>query len=77
NAPTGLMRDLGYGAGYRYAHDEADAVIDQEHLPHSLAGRVYYEPTDRGFEARLGERMAELAGRLREVREAAGRKAAE
>ncbi|MGH7571659.1 MAG: replication-associated recombination protein A [Gemmatimonadota bacterium] len=77
NAPTGLMRELGYGSGYRYAHDESDAIVDQQHLPHSLAGRVYYEPTDRGFEARLGERMAELAGRLRQVREAAVRKAPE
>ena len=73
NAPTGLMRELGYGAGYRYAHDHEDAVVDQEHLPATLAGRRYYEPTDRGFEARLGERMAQLAGRLREVREAAAR----
>ena len=73
NAPTGLMRELGYGASYRYAHDERDAVVDQEHLPASLAGRVYYEPTARGFEARVADRMAELAERVREVREAAGR----
>jgi putative ATPase len=77
NAPTGLMRELGYGAGYRYAHDHDDAVVDQQHLPAALAGRRYYQPTDRGFEARLGERMAELAGRLREVRDAAGRSRAE
>ncbi|MGH7543911.1 MAG: replication-associated recombination protein A [Gemmatimonadota bacterium] len=73
NAPTGLMRELGYGAGYRYAHDERDAVVDQEHLPAALAGRIYYEPTSRGFEARVADRMAALAERVREVREAAGR----
>jgi putative ATPase len=48
-------------------------VVDQEHLPPSLAGRIYYEPTPRGFEARVADRMAELAERVREVREAAGR----
>jgi putative ATPase len=59
NAPTGLMRDLGYGAGYQYAHDAADALVDQEHLPESLRGREYYRPTDRGAEADLGRRLAE------------------
>ena len=59
NAPTQLMKDLGYGAGYRYAHDYDNAVVEQQHLPEPLAGRVYYEPTDRGFEARLKKRMAE------------------
>jgi putative ATPase len=59
NAPTQLMKDLGYGAGYQYAHDYDDAVVEQQHLPESLAGRTYYEPTDRGFESRLKKRMAE------------------
>lgn len=53
NAPTKLMKELGYGAGYRYAHDFEGAQVDQEHLPDSLRGRVYYRPTDRGFEARF------------------------
>ena len=44
NAVTGLMKDLGYGAGYKYAHDYADAKVEQEHLPESLKGRVYWEP---------------------------------
>jgi putative ATPase len=44
NAVTGLMKDLGYGAGYKYAHDYADAEVEQEHLPESLRGRVYWEP---------------------------------
>jgi putative ATPase len=58
NAPTGLMKDLGYGAGYQYAHDAPDARVDQEHLPESLRGRQYYRPTDRGLEAELGRRLA-------------------
>ncbi len=44
NAVTGLMKDLGYGAGYKYAHDYADAQVEQEHLPESLRGRVYWKP---------------------------------
>jgi putative ATPase len=59
NAPTGLMRDLGYGRGYQYAHDAPDARVDQEHLPEALRGRRYYHPTDRGLEAELGRRLAE------------------
>jgi putative ATPase len=59
NAPTQLMRTLGYGAGYQYAHDATDARVDQEHLPESLRGREYYRPTPRGLEAELGRRLAE------------------
>jgi len=59
NAVTGLMRGLGYGRGYQYAHDDPDAVVDQSHLPDNLAGRKYYEPVDRGFEARLVDRVNE------------------
>ena len=56
NAPTGLMKGLGYGKGYKYAHDFKDAKVEQEHLPPSLKGRKYYRPTDRGFEAELKKR---------------------
>jgi putative ATPase len=56
NAPTGLMKGLGYGKGYKYAHDFKDAKVEQEHLPPSLKGRRYYRPTDRGFEAELKKR---------------------
>jgi putative ATPase len=59
NAPTGLMRNLGYGRGYQYAHDAPEARVDQEHLPEALRGRQYYRPTDRGLEAELGRRLAE------------------
>ncbi|HET7692671.1 MAG TPA: replication-associated recombination protein A [Gemmatimonadota bacterium] len=68
NAPTGLMKELGYGRGYQYAHDHEDAIVGQTHLPAALEGRVYYEPTDRGFEERLGARMADLDARWREAR---------
>src|SRR5439155_1672954 len=59
NAPTGLMKDLGYGQGYQYAHDAPDARVDQEHLPESLRGRRYYRPTDRGLEAEVARRLEE------------------
>jgi len=58
NAVTGLMAGFGYGQGYKYAHDYANAVVDQAHLPASLQGRVYYTPTDRGYEQELRARMA-------------------
>lgn len=60
NAPTQLMKDLGYGKGYRYAHDFEGGVIGQQNLPANLAGRHYYHPTDRGREADLARRMAEI-----------------
>ena len=59
NAPTGLMKDLGYGKGYQYAHDAPDARVDQDDLPDSLRGREYYRPTARGLEAELGRRLTE------------------
>ena len=57
NAPTKLMKALDYGKGYRYAHDEADAVADMSCLPPALDGRTYYEPKDRGFEKELKRRL--------------------
>jgi putative ATPase len=60
NAPTGLMKNIGYGKGYQYAHDEAEKVADMTCLPESLAGKTYYRPTDQGFEARLRLRMEEI-----------------
>lgn len=58
NAPTQLMRDLGYGKGYEYAHDLPEGRSHQAHLPPQLEGRIYYEPTERGFEAQVRERLA-------------------
>jgi putative ATPase len=60
NAVTGLMGHLGYGKGYQYAHDAEEKVTDMTCLPESLAGRVYYQPTDQGFEARIRQRLAEI-----------------
>jgi putative ATPase len=65
NAPTGLMKDLGYGRGYRYAHDESEGVAGMDCLPEGLAGRRYYRPTDRGREAELAARL-EAARLIRE-----------
>jgi putative ATPase len=71
NAPTRLMQDLGYGAGYQYAHDAPGARVEQEHLPESLRGRQYYRPTDRGLEADVARRLGEWR-RWRAERKAAG-----
>jgi len=60
NAVTGLMGHLGYGKDYQYAHDAEDKVTDMTCLPESLLGRTYYRPTDRGFEARIRQRMEEI-----------------
>ncbi len=57
NAPTRLMKELGYGAGYKYAHSEEGRVADQQHLPDELEGRRFYEPTGEGFEAEIAKRM--------------------
>ncbi|HEY7027443.1 MAG TPA: replication-associated recombination protein A [Gemmatimonadales bacterium] len=57
NAPTGLMKQLGYGAGYQYAHDSPTGFIPQEYLPDVLKGRLFYEPHSVGFEKRIRERM--------------------
>ena len=50
NAPTPLMRNLGYGRGYRYAHDYDEAQVDQQHLPDAIKDHRYYEPSERGYE---------------------------
>ena len=68
NAPTGLMKGLGYGKGYQYAHDTDDAVVAQEHLPENLHDRTYYYPTDRGVEARISQRLAERRDRIATLR---------
>tara|TARA_B100002003_G_scaffold179697_1_gene167702 strand:+ start:621 stop:2030 length:1410 start_codon:yes stop_codon:yes gene_type:complete len=57
NAPTRLMKQLDYGKGYRYAHDEPEAVAAMDCLPASLQGRHYYVPTTRGFEKEIGRRL--------------------
>jgi putative ATPase len=57
NAPTRMMKEMGYGAGYRYAHDEEGRIADQQHLPDELVGKRFYQPTDQGYEAEIAARM--------------------
>jgi len=63
NAPTRLMKELGYGEGYKYAHDEPEGVSEMSCLPSRLAARRYYEPTERGLEARIREALARARAR--------------
>ncbi|HEV2137038.1 MAG TPA: replication-associated recombination protein A [Terracidiphilus sp.] len=60
NAPTRLMKELGYAKGYHYAHDEEDKVADMDCLPDSLLGRSYYQPTQEGREKQLTARLEEI-----------------
>ena len=60
NAPTRLMKELGYGKGYQYAHDTVDKLTDMRCLPDSLLGKVYYEPTGQGLESRFKERLEQI-----------------
>ena len=66
NAPTKLMRELGYGAGYKYAHDAKDAVVMQQHFPDGVSPQPLYRPSDRGFEKKLAERLRWLEKRRRQ-----------
>ena len=59
NAPTQLMKDIGYGKCYKYAHEFKDAKVEQEHLPKEIINEKFYEPTDRGFEGEIKKRMDE------------------
>jgi len=70
NAPTGLMKDLGYGKGYRYDHAEDEAfAAGQEYLPEALHGARWYEPSGRGYEKTVKERMEWWEGLKRKVHE--------
>jgi putative ATPase len=60
NAVTGLMKNVGYGQGYKYAHDFDEKVTDMSCLPDNLAGRTWYKPSDQGFEQRLRTRLEEI-----------------
>jgi putative ATPase len=72
NAPTKLMKNLGYGSGYRYAHDEADAyAAGERYLPDDMPDVSFYAPTDRGLEARIRDKLDELRARHKD---AGGRK---
>jgi putative ATPase len=57
NAPTSLMKSIGYGKDYKYAHNYTDAVVEQEHLPEKLKGRKFYQPSNRGYEKVIKQRL--------------------
>lgn len=61
NAATKIMRELNYGKGYQYAHSSAHGIVSHEHLPKEIAGSKFYEPTARGYELRIRERMQWIA----------------
>ena len=67
NAPTKLMKDLGYGAGYAYDHGAEDAFSGQNYFPDGMQRQSFYRPADRGFEREIGKRLAYWA-KLREAR---------
>lgn len=68
NAPTKLMKEIGHGAGYQYAHNEADAVVAQKHFPDAMDEVSLFEPVERGFEKTLAERKRWLEARRKEKR---------
>ncbi len=70
NAPTNLMKELGYGKGYQYAHDLKEKVADMECLPDMLRGRQYYHPTDSGSERRIREILAEIKEKKKKANDA-------
>jgi putative ATPase len=75
DVPTRLMKDLGYGKGYRYAHDEADAyAAGERYLPDDMPERRFYYPTERGLEQRIRERLEALRQRPKEDQTAAERR---
>ena len=68
NAPTRLMKELGYGKGYAYDHDYEDGYSGQDHLPDKLSDRTYYVPTRFGFEKTISERLKWWADRKRKIK---------
>ena len=68
NAPTRMMKEMGFGKGYAYDHNEADGFSGADYWPEGMAAETFYRPTTRGHEARIGERLAEWARRRAERR---------
>jgi putative ATPase len=63
NAPTKLMNDLGYGQNYRYAHNEAEGISHgQTYFPKEMGEQVYYQPTNRGLEIKIAEKLKKIRG---------------
>ncbi|MFH2013256.1 MAG: replication-associated recombination protein A [Pseudomonadota bacterium] len=63
NAPTSLMKNLGYGKGYKYPHNFPDSYVEEDYLPENLKDRIYYEPTDHGFEVEIKNRLEKWRGK--------------
>lgn len=74
NAPTGLMKELGYGADYRYAHDYEDAFVAQSYLPQEIQGQLYYHPSERGYEKAVKQRLDRWRRMTRKKRHPEGRR---
>ncbi len=62
NAPTGLMREMGYGKGYKYSHDHEDSFAPMQNLPDSLKGQRYYQPGGQGYEPEVADRLRKWWG---------------
>jgi putative ATPase len=71
NAPTRLMKNVGYGKGYAYDHDADEAFSGQDYWPEGMDGQTLYEPSDRGFEAKIRERLAYWDERRKELQQTA------
>ena len=69
NAPTKLMKNIGYGKGYAYDHDADEGFSGQDYWPEGMEAQSFYEPTDRGFEARVRERLEYWQQRRKELQE--------
>ena len=67
---TPLMRKVGYGKGYRYAHDYEEAQVEQQHLPDAIKDRTYYHPSDRGYEKTVKDRLDAFEAARRKTRKA-------
>jgi putative ATPase len=72
NAPTRLMKDIGYGKGYAYDHDADEAFSGADYWPEDMTPQTYYDPTDRGFEARVRERLDYWDKRREELQQSEG-----
>jgi putative ATPase len=69
NAPTRLMKNVGYGKGYAYDHEADEAFSGQNYWPEGMGAQTFYEPSDRGFEARVKERLDYWEQRRKELKE--------
>jgi putative ATPase len=72
NAPTKLMKNVGYGKGYAYDHSTDEGFSGQNYWPEEMEGQAFYEPTDRGFEARVKERLDYWEQRRKELQQSGG-----